>query len=131
MSCSISLQEILDYAAKIGVQAKLDDVRPAQLEGVLASLDFVEDAKASLLVTAAFAHRQAARLEKGENTARLINEALSDLFGKGCEKREASRLLRLAKWVFECVENVDLPPNLNIKELTFQKLLELLRRSPI
>lgn len=127
VKCGLDEKYILDIAAKIGVQAKLERIAKAWLENIIASLELTEDEKNSLLVTAAFAHRQAARL-RGGRTARLISEAMRKLYSANCGKREARKLLGLSKWVFEATENVRLPP-IDIRELTFEKLLEALSQA--
>lgn len=125
----IDERRMLDLAARIGVQAKFEGIAKAQFEGILASLDSIEDPSASLLVTAAFAHRQASRL-RGRETAKLINASLAELHRAGGRKEDARRLLGLAKWVYEAVEPIRLPLRREeIRTLTFAKLLEYLRRS--
>lgn len=129
MTASVSEEQILDFSAKIGVQAKFEGLSKAHFEGIIASLDFIEDEKASLLVTAAYAHRQAARL-RGRGTARLISEALNEIYKSGGKKETAKKTLGLAKWVFEAIQNTELRlrPN-EIDTLTFKKLIENLSKS--
>lgn len=122
-------EEILDFATKIGIQAKFDGITKAQFEGILASLELIKDPKASLLATAAFTHRQAVRLG-GHATAKLINEAMNRLYNSGCSRENARKLLGFAKWIFEIVEKVkkEQLPRINVKTLTFRQFLEILRR---
>jgi len=117
---------LLDYATKIGVQARLEDVAKAQVESLLASLDLVEDPKLSLLLTSAYAHRQAARLRKGYNTARIVNELMDRMYKGGEGKEKARFALGLAKWIYEITENYRLP-RIDIDTLSFEKFLEVLR----
>ncbi|MCS7132734.1 MAG: hypothetical protein NZ918_03310 [Aigarchaeota archaeon] len=125
---SLRLEEILNLGARIGIQAKFDHVERAQIENIISSLDFVEDKKLSLLVTALFAERQAERLRRGHNTARLINDAMTKLFTSGLEKEHARQLLGIAKWVYEAAERRRL--NLRVEDipkLTLKEVLEHLR----
>ena len=125
----VDITFILDWAARIGVQAKLDGVSRAQLESLLASLETVEDPKHCVLVTAAFAERQAARLG-GRRMARLVNEALSEIYKEGGGREEARKLLGLAKWVFEAIERVRFPISPSeVDKLTFREFLDRLRRA--
>ncbi len=129
MTSSVSEEQILDISARIGVQARCERLAKAQLENLLASLDLVEDPKASLLVAAAYAHRQAARLGRGYVTARLVSNALNQIYKSGGKKENARKILGLAKWVFEAIENTGLPKSPSeISSLTFTRLIELLGR---
>ncbi|MGQ9690649.1 MAG: hypothetical protein ACUVQY_05210, partial [Thermoproteota archaeon] len=65
--------------------------------------DYIEDPKASLLVAAAYAHRQAARLGKNRETAKLVGDALNQIYKSSGRKEDARKLLGLTKWVFEAV----------------------------
>jgi hypothetical protein len=123
---SIGEEEVLNLATKIGVQAKIDGVTRAQFENILSSLELVEDSKASLLVTAAFAHRQAARLG-GRRMAELINDAMRKLYDANCGKEDARKLLGFAKWIFESIEEVRLP-QVAVRSLTLKDFLDILRR---
>jgi len=117
---------LLDYATRIGVQARLDGIAKTQVESLLASLDFIEDPKLSLLLTSAYAHRQAARLGRGHNTARIVNELMDRMYKGGEGKEKARFALGLAKWIYEIAENYRLP-RIDIDTLTFEKFLEALR----
>jgi len=117
---------LLDYATRIGVQARLEGIAKAQVESLLASLDFVEDPRISLLLTSAYAHRQAARLGRGYNTARIINELMDQMYRSGEGKEKARFVLGLAKWIYEIAEEYRLP-RIDINTLTFEKFLEILR----
>ncbi|MEM3661054.1 MAG: hypothetical protein QXU11_11810 [Thermoproteota archaeon] len=121
--------EALDIATRIGIQAKFEYLTKTQIENLLSSLDFARDPKASLLVSAAFAYRQAARLRKGKRTAALVAEALKQVYEKG-EKEDARKILRLAKWIFEIVENIrlNISPS-DIPHMNFMKLMEQLNES--
>ena len=118
-------RKLLDWGARIGVQAKKEGVRRAQFEGILASLELSKDEKNSLLLTAAYAHRQAQRL-RGRETARLINRALAEILRYGGGKSEARKVLGVAKWVYETVESSKVQ-GVNLTTLTFEKYLQLLR----
>lgn len=122
----LELSTLLDYATKIGVQARLEGIAKAQVESLLASLDIVEDPRASLLLTSAYAHRQAARLGRGHNTARIVNELMDKIYKGGEGKEKARFTLGLAKWIYEITENYRLP-KIDIDRLTFEKFLEVLR----
>jgi len=117
---------LLDYATRIGVQARLEGIAKAQVESLLASLDFVEDPRISLLLTSAYAHRQAARLGRGYNTARIINELMDQMYRSGEGKEKARFVLGLAKWIYEIAEEYRLP-RIDINTLTFERFLEILR----
>lgn len=122
------MSEILDLGTRIGVQARYDDIDKSQIENVISSIDFVEDKRLALLVTALFAERQARRLKKGYETARLINEAMTKLFNSGLEKEHARQLLAIAKWAYEAAEHKKL--NLrreDIPKLTLRDFLERLK----
>jgi len=122
--------DVLDKAARIGVQARFEGLERSQIENILSSLDLIEDERKSLLVTALFAERQAERLGRGRYTARLINEALTELYARGMGRDQARQLLGLAKWVYEAIGDRRLQITAKeIESLTLDKLLELLRRS--
>ncbi len=101
--------------------ARSENVRPAQLENLIASLDSVSGREA-LLVTAAFALRQANRLGTGRTTARLVANALMELYEKGGGKDEARKLLGFAKWVYEA----NIPFRGRPEQLTLLQLLKQL-----
>jgi len=121
---------LLDYAAKIGMQAALENITKTQVENLLASLDLVEDPRISFPLVSAFAYRQAARHKKGYNTARIVDELMDKLYKSGEEKEKAKFVLGLAKWIYEIADNYKLPkivPEINVNTLTFEKFLEILR----
>jgi hypothetical protein len=95
--------ELMNWAARIGSQAKLDGIAKSQIEQLIGSAELIPEH--APLITAAFAHRQAERLKKGHNTARVISQAMKWLYQEKRDKNEVRKLLGLAKWVFECVEN--------------------------
>ena len=128
---SIDDNFLLDWGARVGIQARLERLAKTQVEGLISSLEYISDKRACLLLTAAFAHRQAERLGKGARTARLLNTALSEIHKRGGGREEARRLLGIAKWVFETVENKRLPWDVSsdTSKLTFTEYLEkILRR---
>ncbi len=118
---------LLDRGARIGLQWRLEGVKKTQIEGVLASLEFTKDDKACLLLTVAYAYRQAERLHKGHNAAHLINEALNEIYNRGGGRDEGRRLLGIAKWVYETVKDEKIRLPVDINDLTFEKYLEILR----
>jgi hypothetical protein len=91
---------ILNLGAKIGAAARNENVKSAQMENLIASLDAIEGREA-LLATAAFALRQARRLGTGWIMARLVAQAMLDLYERGEDKEEARKMLGFAKWVYE------------------------------
>jgi len=100
---------LLDHAARIGSLAKAENVPPNQLEQIIASLENSQDRENSVLICAAFAKRQANRLERGNKTALAIVEAMKEILaGKG-GKEEARKLLGLAKWIKESLEDQRVP----------------------
>ncbi|MDJ0268940.1 MAG: hypothetical protein NXY59_00020 [Aigarchaeota archaeon] len=115
---------LLNYAARIGVAAKLERVDRSQLEKLITSLDYVGGQEESLLVTSAFAMRQAARNELGRTTAQLVGEALEKCNGKA----QARAVLGLAKWVFESIERIPIQIRLEeVATLSFQHYLKAVR----
>jgi len=132
LSESSHFKELLNYATRIGVQAKFEGTEKAQMENLLASLEMVEDPESCLLVTAAYAHRQSSRGRIGWRTARLINEAMNWLYKQDIKKEEkrveGRKLLGLAKWIYECLEKERITlQKERIKELTLEEFLEKLR----
>ncbi|MCX8193680.1 MAG: hypothetical protein N3G77_07730 [Nitrososphaeria archaeon] len=123
---ALQLSEVLNYAVRIGVQARLENLTKTQIENLLSSLDFINDPRLSLLVTSAYAHRQAARLDRGRATAKLVNELMDKIYRGGEDKEKARFALGLAKWIYEIMEQYRLP-RIDISTLTFEKFLELLR----
>jgi len=112
---------LLDWGARIGAAARGEGVRPAQLENLIASLDAVQGREA-LLATAAFSLRQAQRLGTGRTTARLVSQALLELYEKGGGKDEARKMLGFAKWVYEASPGFRGRP----EQLTLESLLKQL-----
>jgi len=100
---------LLDYAARIGCLAKVENVPQSQLEQIIASLENSEDTRYALLICATFAKRQANRLGKGWNMASAIVEAMKTLYEKNAGKEEARKVLGLAKWVRESLEDIRVP----------------------
>jgi hypothetical protein len=112
--------ELLDWGTQIGVAARRENVRPAQLENLIASLDSVSGREA-LLATAIFALRQAQRLDSvGRTTANLVSQALVDLYERGAGKDHARKMLGFAKWIYEA----NIPYRDRIEQLTLLQLLK-------
>ncbi|MEM2614272.1 MAG: hypothetical protein QXO15_08645 [Nitrososphaerota archaeon] len=122
----LPVSEILDYAVRIGAQAKSEGLAKTQIENLLSSLDFINDPKLSLLVASAYSYRQASRLGRGRITAGLINELMSKIYKSEGNREEARFALGLAKWIYEIMEEYQIPKT-EISTLTFEKFLELLR----
>jgi len=76
----------------------------SQFENLITLLDATTGREA-LLVTAAYALRQAQRQEIGRITAMLIKQALMDLYEKGIDKKFVRKMLDFAKWVYEAIED--------------------------
>lgn len=112
---------ILDWGARIGVSAQIEGVRASQFENLITSLENFQGREA-LLATAAFAQRQAQRLGVGRATARLISQALLELYEKGAGKEEARKMLGFAKWVFEA--RILPPRGVRPEQLTLESLLK-------
>lgn len=123
-SKSIDEKLLLDWGARIGLAAKLDNVNKAQLENLVASLDSIEG-REGLLVAAAFALRQAERLGTGRTMARIVNQAMLDLYERGAGKEEARRVLGFAKWVYEALA-ARMPRGLRPEQVTLHELLRQL-----
>ena len=110
---------ILDLAVKIGSLAKVERVPISQLEQIIASLENSPDRRNSILMCAAFAMRQAKRSEKeggrGKEkkgfikTGEAIVEAIKEIYSKNGGKEDIRKLLGLAKWVKESLENENIP----------------------
>jgi hypothetical protein len=111
---------ILDWGARIGVSALNENVKSSQLENLIVSLENFKEREA-LLAAAAFAQRQAQRLGVGRATARLVSQALLDLYEKGAGKEEARKMLGFAKWVFEA--RISPPRGVRPEQLTLESLL--------
>ena len=129
MSSPQSVEELLlNWGARIGAAAFLDGVRASQLENILATLDVFEGREA-LLLTALFAQRQARRLRSGESMARVVRQAMLDLYEKNLSKREAREMLGVAKWVYEALQGsgVTLARG-QLDKLTLHELLKLFKR---
>lgn len=126
MPQSINEEEVLNFATRIAVQAKIDGVERSQIENLLASLELAADPKNSLWVSTLYAYRQAERGRIGRRTAELIYEAMSRLYEAGCGKDEARKLLGFAKWVYESLEKRSIP-RIDARRLTLQELLKMLK----
>jgi len=114
---------LLDWGARIGVAARRDGVKASQLENLIASLDSVEEREA-LLVTAAYALRQMQRLGVGRTMARLVAQALRELYERDGGKEEARKMIGFAKWVFEAVGTQRVSGDLS--QLSLEELLKQL-----
>ncbi|MEM2790941.1 MAG: hypothetical protein QW075_03745 [Thermofilaceae archaeon] len=114
---------LLDWGARIGLAAKQEGVRSSQLENLIASLDAIEG-RMALLATAAFALRQAERLGAGRTMARIVNQAMLDLYERNAVKEDARKMLGFAKWVYEAIT---VPPRgLRPEQATLEELLRRL-----
>lgn len=120
--------EFLDKASKIAVQAKLEGLTKTQIENISTSLYMVENERDCLLITQLYSQRQAARLRKGYNFAKLVNEILNEIYIKGGKREDASKLLGLVKWIYESIEDIRLP-RVDIKTINFNELMKILRGS--
>ena len=129
MSSPQSVEELLlNWGARIGTAAFLDGVKASQLENILATLDVFEGREA-LLLTALFAQRQARRLRSGESMARVVRQAMLDLYEKNLSKREAREMLGIAKWVYEALQGSGVKlAGSQLDKLTLHELLKLFRR---
>jgi len=129
LSSPQSVEELLlNWGARIGTAAFLDGVKASQLENILATLDVFEGREA-LLLTALFAQRQARRLRSGESMARVVRQAMLDLYEKNLSKREAREMLGIAKWVYEALQGSGVKlAGSQLDKLTLHELLKLFRR---
>lgn len=123
MSQSLTESEILNLAAKIAVQAKIDRVERSQIENLLAVAETALDPKNSPWIVTLYAYRQVERRRIGKKTADLIYEAMSKLGGR----EDVRRLLGLVKWMYESLEAVSRPLPRDVENLTFQGFLEILK----
>lgn len=152
MPQSITEEEMLDLAARIAVQARLDKVDRSQIENLLASVEIASDPKNSPWIVALHAYKQAGRGEKimGSKTASLIYEAMRRLSETGGNKEDARKLLGLVKWIYESFgreekeeseakelgkkkgkgisERLKEELKKDAKDLKFQEVLEILKR---
>jgi len=126
LSQTITEENILNLAAKIAVQAKVDNVKKSQIENLLASVEISSDPKNSLLVVSLYAYRQAGRGEISRRTADLVYEAMRSLSEAGCGREDARKLLGFVKWIYESLEEKKIP-RVDIRELRFQDVLKILR----
>ena len=129
MSSPQSVEELLlNWGARIGAAAFLDGVKASQLENILATLDVFEGREA-LLLTALFAQRQAKRLRSGESMARVVRQAMLDLYEKNLSKKEAREMLGIAKWVYEALQGSGVKlTGSQLDKLSLHELLKLYRR---
>ncbi|MCC6015144.1 MAG: hypothetical protein LM564_05525 [Desulfurococcaceae archaeon] len=119
---------LLNWGARIGAAAFVDRVKASQVENIIAALDVIEGREA-LLLTALFAQRQARRLGMGENMARLVRQAMLELYDKSLSKEEARKVLGIAKWVFEALQGSGAQLRREqLDKLTLKELLTMLRR---
>ncbi len=94
----------MNWAARIGSQAKLDNVEKSQIEQLIGSAEQAEKPTHAPLMTAAYAYRQSTKGYIRESTAKLITQAMRWLYVNNKGKTEVRRLLGLSKWVYECLK---------------------------
>jgi len=126
VSTSFSYKDLLDMATRIAVQAKFENLTKSQIENLIGSLYMVDDPRDALLVAQLFAHRQAARLDRGFRTMSRVSEALNNMYSMNKDRVFASQFLGLVKWIYECIEDVRLP-RINVETITFDELMKILR----
>jgi len=125
---STTINDLLNWGARIGASAYFDGVKSSQLENIIATLDAIQGREALLLV-ATFAQRQSKRLGSGRNLARIITEAMLDLYEKGLGKDEARIVLGTARWVFDAFQGARKPRLEDLSKLTLKELLSYLVQS--
>jgi len=101
--------ELMNWAARIGSQLKLDNVDKSQIEQLIGSAEQARVASHAPLIAATFASRQATRGYLRDGSARLIAQAMEWLYRNNKEKNEVRRLLGLSKWVYECIKDKRIP----------------------
>ena len=101
--------DLMNWAARIGSQAKIDGVEKSQIEQLIGSAEQARKPTHAPLMTAAFAYRQASRGYIRESSARLIARAMQWLYENNKDKTEVRRLLGLSKWVYECLKDKRIP----------------------
>jgi hypothetical protein len=101
--------ELMNWAAKIGSQLKIENVEKSQIEQLIGSAELAGVETYSPLITATYASRQASRGYLRDGSARLIAQAMEWLYKNDKGKAEVRRLLGLAKWVYECVKDKRIP----------------------
>jgi hypothetical protein len=74
------------------------------------------------LICAAYTKRQANRLGRGNRTAQAIIEAIKEIYSRNGGKEEARKLLGLAKWVRESLDDIRIHQAVN----NFGEYLDLL-----
>jgi len=122
----IDEKTLLDWGAKIGVAAKRENVSTSQLENLIATLSSIRGREA-LLVAAVYAMRQAQRRgEKEEGgigpvTARLVSQALTELYRQGAGIEEARKVLDFSRWVYEAFGEKF--PKMRAEQYTLEKVL--------
>ena len=104
-------KEILDFGTQIGVlmateknKKQTEKTKKHQIEQIIASLENTKDPRLSLLLTAAFALRQAKRELIDKKAADHISFVMKTLHEKNCTREEARKVLGTAKWVYEIME---------------------------
>uniref|UniRef100_A0A7C2FYR0 Uncharacterized protein n=1 Tax=Thermosphaera aggregans TaxID=54254 RepID=A0A7C2FYR0_9CREN len=102
----LSLMDELNIGAQIGVAFCKDGSSSRQVENILIALESVEG-RESLLIVAAFAHRQAQRTKTLGFSAKLIGDAMLKIYNSGGGKEDARIVLGVAKWVFEALGGKD------------------------
>ena len=120
-----TIDDLLNWGARIGAAAYFDNVESSQLENIIATLDAIQGREALLLV-AMFAQRQSKRLGPGRNLARVITEAMLNLYEKGLGKDEARIVLGTAKWVFDAFQGARKPRLEDLGKLTLKDVLSYL-----
>jgi hypothetical protein len=123
---TFSYKDLLDVATRIAVQAKFENLAKNQIENLIGSLYMVDDPKDALLVAQLFAHRQAARLKGGFRTMSRVSGIFNNMYTMGKDRAFANQFLHLVKWIYECIEKVELP-RVNVETITFDELMKILR----
>jgi hypothetical protein len=98
-------RELMNWAARIGSQLKIENVEKSQIEQLIGSAELAGVETYAPLITATYAFRQAARGYLRDGSARLIAQAMEWLYKNNKGKTEVRRLIGLAKWVYECVRD--------------------------
>jgi hypothetical protein len=121
-SSTIEESFLLDWATRIGLAARQEDVKASQLENIILTLDSVEGNEA-LLVVATFARRQAQRLGRGGLMSSMVSRAMYELYTKGGTKDHARKMLSFAKWVYEALTY---PPRGKLDQFKLEDFVKLL-----
>lgn len=124
------VKDLTELGVRLGVRFRVDGVESAQVNKLLELLNAERDERLALVLVSLFSYRQASR-SRGYmkiTTAREISNAMGEILAsKKSELRaEARRVLGVAKWVYEALENKRITPDSVDKIRDYDSLLKFL-----